>query len=243
MKSQNINFTGERCVLGQASIQVEREHLDRYKFAGNYAGGKVVLDIACGTGYGSKYLLSYKPKMVYGVDISEEAIAYAKDNFKSKKLIFKVGNATDLKDFNNILFDLVVSFETIEHIKNYNKFLKEINRLLKADGCLLISTPNRKYSSPNSLKPLNPYHVKEFLPMEFKILLTKYFNNVELFGQERQTKYIIFRRFVFSIIPKKIRNLLFPTNVRNLIYTKQKFRGINNTDIENSKFILALCKK
>ncbi len=242
MKNKLI-FTGERFVPGQASFQTEREHLDRYLFAKKYVRGKTVLDIACGTGYGSKLLFSNHPSKIYGVDISKEAIEFAKKNDESKMIIYKVCDGTNLKCFMSKSVDIVISFETIEHIENYKSFIKETYRVLKDGGVLLISTPNKKYSSPNSLKPINPFHFIEFYPSEFKKILMELFHDVELYGQEKQTFFIILRRLVFSFIPQKIKDILFPVNVRNSIYVKQKFNGINRNDFQNSKYILAFCKK
>jgi SAM-dependent methyltransferase len=80
-------------------------------------------------------------------------------------------------------FDVVVSFETLEHIRPYRGFLAECKRVLRDNGTLVCSTPNRRLFSPNIQKPLNPFHVHEFWPEEFRELLSNYFSDISLYGQ------------------------------------------------------------
>src|SRR3990167_3806200 len=93
----------------------EYQHWQRYKWI--KLKGKKILDCSCGTGYGSGLLAQNNE--VTGVDISEEAIEFAKQHFTAE---FKVGNAEQL-EFEDESFDAVVSFETIEHLDNPYKFL------------------------------------------------------------------------------------------------------------------------
>ena len=145
-------------------------------FASKFVANKVVLDVACGAGYGSNYLITCGAKEVLGVDLSKNAIEYAKNHYSKKNLYFLQGNAVSLP-FHNNFFDVVVSFETIEHINEYEKYLEEIKRVLKPRGIFICSTPNIKYTQ-------HPYfHVKEFYPEEFFSLLEKHFGNIERYGQ------------------------------------------------------------
>lgn len=178
-----MEFTGERVVPGKTPFEIYHEHLARYKFASLFTRGKIVLDVACGTGYGSKILLDNGAKKVYGVDISEKAIEYSKEYFCDKNLIFKCGDATNL-GFQDNMFDVIVSFETVEHIMNYHEYLEEIMRVLKLNGIFIVSTPNKQVCSPNSEKPLNIFHANEFTFTEFTSLLTNYFVNLDIFGQK-----------------------------------------------------------
>src|SRR3989344_6265758 len=176
-----MEFTGERCILGNSDKLLEEEHIDRYRFALGYVNDKVVLDIACGSGYGSK-LLSAKAKEVIGVDVSKESIEYARKNFHAKNVKFQLGDATNLYFIKDNSLDAVISFETIEHIYKYENFLNEIKRVLKKRGTFIVSTPNKRYSSNNLEKPRNQFHVIEFYIFEFNSLLLKYFSDVEIFG-------------------------------------------------------------
>ncbi len=155
----------------------EPSHLARYQFALNYVfENNKILDVPCGSGYGTK-LLSLKGAEVKGVDISKKAIGHAKEFFSDDKNSFIVG---DMEKLNEVLpengnFDVIVSFEGIEHIKNAEIFLDEIKRLLKKDGRFIISTPRKPHGSP--------YHFKEYLLDEFKTLLETRFDVKKMFGQ------------------------------------------------------------
>lgn len=177
-----LEFTGERVVPNKTPHVILQEHISRYIFASEFFEDKVIIDVACGTGYGSYYLLKKGAKKVIAVDISKEAIEYASNLYKENNLEFVCADATRLP-FCNDLFDGVVSFETIEHLSDYEQFLIECKRVLKKGGVFICSTPNKRVSSPHTAKPLNPFHLKEFYYYEFKEFLDKYFNNVKIHGQ------------------------------------------------------------
>ncbi len=155
------------------------EHLHRYAVAMNLAEGKAVLDIASGEGYGSNLLASVA-KSVIGVDISEEAINYACQRYKRNNLKFLQGSVEHIPIESNSI-DVVVSFETIEHHEKHDEMMREIKRILKSDGILVISSPDKlNYSDIPNFK--NSYHVKELYSEEFKALIDRYFqNNIMLF--------------------------------------------------------------
>lgn len=176
-----MDFTGERMVLGETDIELEIEHLNRYHFAEQLVGGKKVLDAACGTGYGSA-IMAKSAECVFGIDISQEAVDYANETYSDEKIKFVQGSVDELP-FENEEFDVVVSFETIEHINGaqQNLFLKEIKRTLKKDGVLLISSPNH---SVYKKRGENHFHIKELDYLEFKLLLETKFKNVKFFSQQ-----------------------------------------------------------
>jgi len=177
-----MEFTGERVVPGKTPQTIYDEHIYRYIFAASLAENKVVLDVACGTGYGAGFMAEKASKVV-GADISLEAVDYAAERFcKDNKAGFVCADAIRLPFVDNA-FDIVVSFETIEHIRQCRKFLAECRRVLKANGLLVCSTPNRRIFSPKLAKPINTFHVKEFWPEEFYRLLSRYFANITLYGQ------------------------------------------------------------
>lgn len=178
----DMEFTGERVVPGKTPQTIYDEHIYRYIFAASLAENKVVLDVACGTGYGAGFMAEKASKVV-GADISLEAVDYAAERFcKDNKAGFICADAIRLPFVDNA-FDIVVSFETIEHIRQCRKFLAECRRVLKANGLLICSTPNRRIFSPKLAKPINTFHVKEFWPEEFYRLLSRYFVNITLYGQ------------------------------------------------------------
>jgi ubiquinone/menaquinone biosynthesis C-methylase UbiE len=111
------------------------------------------------------------------------AVDYARERFgENNKASFVCADAIRLPFADNT-FDVVVSFETIEHIRQCRKFLAECRRVLKEDGSLICSTPNRRIFSPNLEKPINTFHVKEFWPEEFYRLLRRYFADITFYGQ------------------------------------------------------------
>jgi ubiquinone/menaquinone biosynthesis C-methylase UbiE len=179
----DMEFTGERVVPGKTPQTIYDEHIYRYIFAAGLAENKVVLDVACGTGYGTCYMAEKGSGKVVGVDISAEAVGYARERFgKNNKASFVCANAIRLP-FGDDAFDMIVSFETVEHIRQCGKFLAECRRVLKGNGLLICSTPNRRIFSPKLAKPINTYHVKEFWPEEFYRLLRRYFADITFYGQ------------------------------------------------------------
>ena len=174
-----LESSGER-FLPEWGGQSELEHIHRYLYACSISAGKIVLDIACGEGYGSE-MLSNSAKKVTGVDISIEAVNYAREQYSNENLEYLVGSCTDIP-LPDASVDMVVSFETIEHHDQHEKMMEEIRRVLRPDGFVVISSPDKKnYSDLPSL--VNPFHVKELYEQEFKQLVNNYFSHVEYLGQ------------------------------------------------------------
>lgn len=177
---KNLEFTGERLTTGLESVHGVIEHLHRYALAQKITKDKVVLDIASGEGYGS-FLLSKNATKVFGVDIDEKSINHAKVKYAfSKNIEFNVGS-TDAIPLADKSVDVVISFETIEHHNKHDLMMKEVSRVLKTDGVLLISSPEKSIYSERD--PNNPYHIKELILDDFRDLLKRNFKNVELFNQ------------------------------------------------------------
>lgn len=175
----NKPWTGERL---ETFVQTENttEHLHRYALASSLVKGKKVLDIACGEGYGSALLAAYA-SAVTGVDIDLQTIEKAKSKYKHDNLLFLNGSAAAIPCQENT-FDVVVSFETIEHHSQHDEMMLEIKRVLKAEGLLIISSPDKSiYSDRPAYK--NPFHVKELYAAEFEALIKKYFRFSEFLGQ------------------------------------------------------------
>ena len=117
-------FTERLIKDGEDNSELAHQHLARYEFAKKFASGKRVLDIACGSGYGSGELREAGARYVLGVDISDKAVEYAKAHYANSEVGFTVGSAENLSSHGK--FDLVVSFETIEHLEDPEIFLAEI---------------------------------------------------------------------------------------------------------------------
>lgn len=170
---------GERFVPGRYSQEVEFEHYHRYLFACNYCQGKRVLDIASGEGYGS-FILSQVAGEVIGVDIDPASIAEATRRYPG--IEFKVGDCRDIP-LSDDSVDVVVSFETIEHIIEHASLLKEIKRVLVPDGILVISSPDKEAYNADLLED-NEFHLRELSRGDFEALLQQYFANVKLVIQK-----------------------------------------------------------
>jgi len=170
----------ERIIESEADDNVWRQHITRYEFALPFLANKRVLDVACGTGYGTHFLARSGKVRVTGVDISEEAIAHAKSHYSCPGLEFRQGSALDIGDFTDI--EAVNSLETIEHLEEPERFLKAVVGILPDNGTFIVSTPNRDGGNLSD-KPHNPYHVREWNAEEFMALLRRYFGEVEFFDQ------------------------------------------------------------
>lgn len=159
----------------------KQEILSRYKFVINFVEGKKVIDLGCGARRGP-WLLSEKAERVIGADISREAIFYAKKKWPRMNLAYTVFNATEVP-FSDNVFDVVISFEVIEHIADYISYIKEVQRIVKPDGICILSTPNKYFGHQS-----NPEHIKEFSREELESLLSSYFEDVIFFGQKRTSR-------------------------------------------------------
>jgi GT2 family glycosyltransferase/SAM-dependent methyltransferase len=180
IESSSVQFTGERFVYHDAvSLEMKCEHLHRYLFASLYVKGMTVLDIASGEGYGS-HILSQSAKRVSGVDIDPDAVASAGAKYRGDNLEFVVGNCLDIP-FEDQTFDAVVSFETIEHIRDCEEFVAEVKRVLKKGGIFICSSPNRAVYKRN--KPDNEFHLREMDLDEFVALIGGEFDNTSVLGQ------------------------------------------------------------
>lgn len=174
-----LPFDGERFMPGMSGAN-ELEHIHRYAIATRVAQSKAVLDIASGEGYGSNMLAQVASRVI-GVDVNDDAVAHARAKYQRGNLEFRVGSCAEVPVEDGTI-DLVVSFETIEHHAQHQEMFSEISRVLKPDGVLMISSPNKhEYSDVPGFS--NPFHVKELYLDEFAALLTKNFSNVALYGQ------------------------------------------------------------
>ena len=185
----DICDTGERLLIDPRKRNEKHgaywSHMARYLHANSSIPMKDhqlrILDAACGSGYGT-YLLSQGSHDCVGVDKDPEAVAFSKSVYVRPNLQFVEADVVDLP-FSGETFDLVVSFETIEHLCRHDqtRFLAEIKRVLRPGGKLIISTPvidGGRYRSKN-----NPFHLYEPDPAEFVEMVRRHFRSVTVFGQ------------------------------------------------------------
>ena len=174
----------ERIVPAETERGILAIHLKRYEFALPFCPGKNVLDAGCGVGYGTVFLADVARRVV-GIDRDEGAIEYARSRYARTNVRFEVGDVLALPHADGA-FDVVCSFETIEHVRDPATLVREAARVLRRDGLFVCSTPRSDETNP---EPANPFHEVEFSVAAFDELLRGEFDDVELFGQVRlQTK-------------------------------------------------------
>jgi ubiquinone/menaquinone biosynthesis C-methylase UbiE len=175
-----VEFTGER-FLPECTGEIWVEHWHRYLFAAPFVAGRDVLDAACGEGYGSAWL-ARTARSVTGLDIDVPTVRQARDTYPARNVRFEVGSVAAMP-FGDASFDCAVSFETLEHIAEQEAMLGELRRVLRPDGLLIISTPNRpEYSDRRGFH--NEFHVRELDEGEFHALIGRYFAHQRWFGQK-----------------------------------------------------------
>ena len=159
------------------------EHLFRYQWAEQYVRGPMkILDLACGTGFGSALVSRAAGVTVIGGDLDPPSLAVAAAEFGTDSgphFAAMDGTRLPLPDRS---LDLILSYETVEHIERYRDFVGELARILKKRGTLLLSTPNRLVTSPDGVIR-NPFHTQEFDMPELGRVLSGHFSEVSVMGQ------------------------------------------------------------
>ncbi|MFM1990455.1 MAG: hypothetical protein RJA99_3412 [Pseudomonadota bacterium] len=177
-----MKFDGER-FMPEVPGELRLEHLHRYAFAAPLCDGLDVLDIASGEGYGSA-MLAARARTVLGVDVAVEAVEHARSTYPASRhpnLRFEAGSVLAIPAPDRS-FDRIVSFETIEHLAEHDGMLAELRRVLRDDGVLVISTPDKRYYS-DERGYSNEFHVRELHADEFDALLRRYFGAIDYYGQ------------------------------------------------------------
>lgn len=169
---------GERVVEGVHFGWIMRDHFARYAFASEYCTGKTVLDVATGTGYGASRLCKGGAGRVIAMDCNHDSVVYARARYGGDGIAWLEGDAHHLPLNSGI--DVVISFETIEHLDDAPQFLAEVHRVLRPGGVFLISTPLNAGGGY-----VSQHHVQEYSREEFRKLLSAQFDQVTLFGQSR----------------------------------------------------------
>jgi 2-polyprenyl-3-methyl-5-hydroxy-6-metoxy-1,4-benzoquinol methylase len=188
-----------------------------YQYAIKYCQNKNVLDYGCGSGYGSALLSNYAAKVI-GVDIQEDIIDFCNRTYSSPNLSFQIKTMDYNLPFEDNTFDVIVSFQVIEHIPNVKRYLLELKRVLNDTGILLITTPNRKYRLLAFQRPVNPEHIREYSLRSLDKALTLVFTNVTYSGiygnediheiEQKRVKQTPFRAYVYQPCVRLLRIVL-----------------------------------
>lgn len=245
------------------TYQLEADALSRYKFSLAYSQDKDVLDIGTGLGHGASLLSQGVAKKVVGIDYSLTAIKEAQRRYIQPNLQFICHNMLNTPNSELGMFDVAIAYEIIEHLtpESVHAFLSNIKQVLRVNGQVLLSTPNKLITSPNSEKPNNPYHLKEYTPEEYERLLKKYFSNVKLLGiklnnsnylEKRETlKNSIYFKLIgklsksktlhefFAFVPKPLKKKL--TRESTLPTLSENDFTIWDKDINKCDILLAVC--
>lgn len=172
--------TGERHILNESfnnksELYLHLMHIATYEYAKNFVKNKKVLDFGCGSGYGT-HMLSENTESIIGVDISNEAIEYAKKEYRSSNLSFMT-----ISELENEKFDIITSFQVIEHVPNDREYTANLKKMLNPGGILIISTPDKKHRLFKYIQqPWNIFHLKEYTSESLHKTLLKQFKKVEI---------------------------------------------------------------
>lgn len=232
----------------------------RYRWVGQYTKNKIVLDAGCGSGYGTNILAQSGAKKVYGFDLSAKAIDYCVKHYQKNNIHFAQGDLAQL-DFADNFFDVIVAFEVIEHVKDCSKVIAEFFRLLKKDGRLILSTPNKKFYSPDTKKPFYPFHEREFYLDDFKNILRQ-FRVQAMLGQhvkgQKTISYSLWHpkrniRVLFANLPTALKKAIVRQYLRfyfwltrQRIYRPKKIKLSDvyySGDLERARTLVAVCQK
>ena len=170
---------------GFAPPWIRYQHLERYRWAGQFVAGRQVLDAGCGMGYGSAQLAEAGASRVHGFDCCAEAVAFAARSYSRPNLSFAVA-AADRLPVPDGSYDVYLSFETVEHVEDDLGLLAEAARVLRPGGLLHISTPNRELLDPGTSfedKPFNRFHIREYCRGELAARLERHFGAMTWYGQ------------------------------------------------------------
>ncbi|MCK4810100.1 MAG: class I SAM-dependent methyltransferase [Candidatus Omnitrophica bacterium] len=152
--------------------------------------------------------MSYYAQKVVAIDLSQETIVYARQKYVRNNLDFFTMNSCRL-GFDNGTFDVICSFEMIEHVLDAGDYLKEAQRVLNQEGIFIVSTPNK---NNYLLHGKNEFHVKEYSLDEFRSALQKYFSKVEFFGQICGSRFRKYYNYALAGIFLKFKILTYMQN-------------------------------
>lgn len=197
---------GERLVIKDwqqvinSSDPITLAHIQRYEWVLPLVkNDRMLLDDGCGSGYGAYYLATQGVGKVVGVDLSKDAIRFARRHYQAENLVFMIMDTCELQ-FSSGTFDAVVSFDVLEHIpfEPKGKFISETIRILKPGGILYIGCPNGP--APGRY---NPFHY-DLSKEEFSKLLSRHFRDIGFLGQALEINGVRQERDWYNHLPAKL---------------------------------------
>jgi len=233
-------------------------HLFAYEFASRaFPKDCCCLEVGCGEGYGTSLLSKYV-KEIIGLDVDNEIIMHAQKKYRTANCYFILYDGEKIP-FEDYKFDGVISFQVIEHIEDDKRFVSEIHRVLKENGIFILTTPNRTYRLKPRQKPWNPFHVREYYPLELDNLLKSVFHEVKVLGIRgtEEVQKIEKNRVKLSSNFPNLKKFLPDSSKRKLVdiiskrkTTTQDFRAKYSIkdfdvtdDVTQSLDLLGVCKK
>ena len=241
-------------------------HLFAYEFAKERIPEKAfVLEVGCGEGYGTK-LLSQSVGKIIGLDVDKNTIAHSSVKYGAENCFFRTYDGVKIP-YEDSTFDTVVSFQVIEHIEDDANYVSEIYRVLKGNGTLILTTPNRTNRLKPGQKPWNKFHIREYYPEELEKILNNKFYDVKIWGirgndevqrieMERLKRHISIISTdplnLRKLIPKPLKNLLrrinhseHTTNNDEELLNKYDIKNfyLIKSDVRESLDLLGICKK
>lgn len=254
MSQQAFDYDGERLHPDDPRLRnLLVEDLSKFVFASRYAEGKLVLDAGCGAGQGSAHLASSGARFVVGIDVSSGAVAYARHRYivqhKASNLRFAQMDGMSL-GFQDETFEMVTSIEVIEHLSQPERYVQEMRRTLTAEGLLVLSTENKRISSPLP-GSMWPHHIREFHLHELRDLLASHFSWVEMWGlsipvyEQHPVRRLVrvVAPAVKPFLPPRLRTRLLPT-LQSMIKASLTLDDIEISQhrVERAPTLIAVCR-
>lgn len=246
-----LNATGERMIVEEYSSSVEDYviylmHIASYRWVADFIRGKRVLDFGCGSGYGAAEMAGHAAS-VDAIDVSQEAVTHAAANFAKPNLRYVSFDPEHLLPFADGSFDVVTSFQVIEHVEDFDLYVAEARRVLVPGGLFIVITPDRAYRLFPWQKPWNRWHIDEFGSRGLETLLDRHFDKVDMMSMSgdaalcqpeldrcRKLKWMT-SPFTLAIYPRSLRvgllNLLHGLNGRRDGRPKQDF-SLNESQVK-----------
>jgi 2-polyprenyl-3-methyl-5-hydroxy-6-metoxy-1,4-benzoquinol methylase len=175
---EEVSESGER-VTHLYPNDCYKAHLSIYHFATQFCQGGIALDAGSGAGYGTAYLAENGARFVWGVELSDKAVAFSRHYFKRPNLRYRQSDLQAISDFPDRSFDMIFSSNVLEHVPDVTAFFRAASRLLKPEGALVIAVPPIIRESDWAENIDNIYHLNIWTPRQWQHTLSLFFSEIE----------------------------------------------------------------